>query len=206
MRTAYLAIGMILVLTACGSEPTKEAGSATPAAPTSSAVAAPLTSIALDFAAGTKEVTFLSGPSAADHVKEGMLQLQAFEGVMSVGMPVRVGDTYQLESEVRAVVDSTNGVDNIFFLGPIGLDAKGEIVQWWQVQAPITVAEGTRKSFSYLTIAPGTTEVRIGMHGNWADPKPAGNGTIAFMKAKLDKLPDASPNEAPPVPAEAAPT
>ena len=166
-------------------EPTTVAEPATPAPETRAAE-----TISLDFSTPTG-LTFEPEQSYEDAVLEGELLLLPMHAVKSVQtMPVRTGDTIKWSATVHAVSEPTNGLPNNFFIGPIGLNATGEVVQWWPSLEPIAVEDGEVTVQGDWVVGEAVETVQIGMHGNWTAEPPVGNGIIGVSSVKITRPAD----------------
>ncbi|WP_147372617.1 hypothetical protein [Henriciella mobilis] len=191
----------VLALTACDGMSIPGSGSSSPSTSAeTTAVAEPeapapepraAETISLDFSTPT-ELTFEPEQSYEDAVVEGELLLLPMHAVKSVQtMAVRAGDAVKWSTTVHAVQDPTNGLPNNFFIGPIGLNAAGEVVQWWPAHDPITVQDGEVTLQGEWIAGESVETVQIGLHGNWAENQPpAGDGVIAVSDVEITRPAD----------------
>lgn len=103
-------------------------------------------------------------------VVDGRLQV---DGAIrsSAGLPAEPGATYLCEYSVRAPRSLMGGRPLIYFAGPIALNMRGEIIQTFAEQTPITVEEGTRKGSVQIEASPDAHSIYVGLQGPTGEDK-----------------------------------
>lgn len=177
----------ILTLGACACTPDGEVAggdAAAVAAPTASATSLALTSGSIT--AG--DIRLSEGASFEGVATADGLVLGPFVSLYSTQqIPVSPGDVIEWQYAARSISDPTNGEPNNFFIGPVGVDASGAVVQWWEEQAPIYQSEGVRTGGGSWVVGENVTLVGIGMNGNWSEAAPAGDGVIGVQSVQIAK-------------------
>ncbi len=185
MKFSYISLACLLAA-ACVPADSASTGdqesevAAAPAAPAAQGVQLDMSTVS----AGALALPEAMGFDGA--VVGGELLLGPFVTVYSTEtVPVQPGDVVEWAYSARSVSDPTNGLANNFFAGPVGMDASGQIVQWWEEQAPITVAEGVRTGGGRWMVGEGVVAVKVGLNGNWSETQPSADGVIGIQSIQI---------------------
>lgn len=110
-------------------------------------------------------------------------QLQAVRS--NAHLKAQPGKTYRLDFKVRAISEPSDGGNNNFFVGPMFLDAKENVVGWYREQPPISIAEGVRAGSVESVAPPTAVSVHISLQSNFSQIGRHGDGVIAFSDLRL---------------------
>lgn len=97
---------------------------------------------------------------------EGFITLPpGVHAITEEALPTSEGDSWVVEFEARAAGSPTNGSPVTHWIGPMVLDANGEVLTWWTEQPPLTPGLPPRPSSAESRAPTGAARVCIGLQG-----------------------------------------
>ena len=102
------------------------------------------------------------------------------------GLPVKAGEVFVLETDVRLERPGTTSNGSYLLAGCLYIDAEGRVIQWWDAH-DVPLREG-RTLVVKSTAPAGAVVVKAGLHGTWNAEGSADDCVVSYGPATLRKV------------------